>query len=97
MLTYGDFDKLTGLRYDTEELQQAITILVSRFHALEMRLAFIDETEKTFYLEDEEQQEFVQTGELAHPDSGLSVTDAKERVFPYYVAFPPVLTEEVAP
>ena len=95
MLTYGDFDKLTGLRYDTEELQQAITILVSRFHALEMRLVFIDEHEKTFYLEDEEQTEFLETGELAHPDSGETVPDAEDRTFPYYVAFPPALLEEV--
>jgi hypothetical protein len=97
MLTYGDLAKLTGFDYNAEELQQAITILVSRFRALEMRLAFVDEAETTFYLEDEEQREFIETGELAHPSSGHTVSNAKERTYPYYIAFPPCLLEEISP
>lgn len=97
MLTYGDLYKLIGLRYDAEELQQAITILVNRFNALEMRMLFVDDHQKEFYLEDEEQSDFLETGELAHPESGQTVINPEDHVFPYYVAFPPDLLEEVAP
>jgi alkylated DNA nucleotide flippase Atl1 len=96
MLTYGDIGKLTGFGYEAEELQQALAILVSRFRALEMRLVFIDEQEEVHYLEAEEQRDFLETGELAHPNSGRIVSNAKERTFPYYVVFPPSLVEEVA-
>lgn len=95
MLTYGDFGKLTGSTYDQEELQRAIAILVSRFRALDMRLVFFDEDDEPHYLDEEEQSDFIETGELAHPDSGDLVPDAKERIFPYYLAAPQALLEEV--
>jgi len=96
MITYGDINKMTGMRYDLDELQQAITILVSRFNALELHLAFVDELERTFYLEEDDVKDFFETGKIAHPESGETITDAKDRTYPYYVAFPSSMLEEVA-
>lgn len=95
MLTYGDFAKLTGATFEREELQRAITILVSRFSALEMRLVFVDDKDGPFYLDKEEQKDFINSGKLAHPQSGETVEGAEERIFPYYVAEPKSLLEEV--
>ncbi|MDW9593792.1 hypothetical protein GOA63_16425 [Sinorhizobium meliloti] len=95
MLTFGDFSKLTGASFDQEELQRAIAILVSRYSALEMRLIFFDEKDGPLYLDKEEQSDFVKTGTLAHPHSGEIVQDAKDRIFPYYIAQPQALLEEV--
>lgn len=96
MLTFGDFKKLAGATYDQEELQRAIAILVSRYHALEMRLVFIDEEEGPIYLEADEQQDFMDTGKLTHPHRGIVVDGGEDKTFPYYVAKPQALLEEVA-
>lgn len=95
MLTFGDFKNIAGADYDQEELQRAIAILVSRYHALEMRLVFIDDEEGPIYLEPDEQQDFIETGKLTHPHHGVVVDDGEERTFPYYVAKPQALLEEV--
>lgn len=96
MLTFGDFKKIAGADYDQDELQRAIAILVSRFHALEMRLVFIDENDGPIYLEPDEQRDFIETGKLTHPHDGVIVEGGEERTFPYYVANPGELLEEVA-
>lgn len=96
MLTFGDFKNIAGASYDQEELQRAIAILVSRYHALEMRLVFIDETDGPIYLQPDEQQDFIETGKLTHPHNGVVVEGGEERTFPYYVAVPRTLLEEVA-
>ncbi|MGL5837023.1 MAG: hypothetical protein ACRCY3_00815 [Sphingorhabdus sp.] len=96
MLTFGDFKKLAGADYDQEELQRAVAILVSRYHALEMRLVFIDDEEGPIYLEPYEQQDFIDTGKLTHPKRGVVVDGGEDRTFPYYVAKPQKLLEEMA-
>lgn len=96
MLTFGDFKNLVGADFDQEELQRAIAILVSRFNALEMRLVFIDDDEGPIYLEADEQQDFIDTGKLTHPHRGVVVDGGEDRTFPYYVAKPKTLLEEVA-
>ncbi len=96
MLTFGDFKNLAGTSYDQEELQRALAILVSRFHALEMRLVFIDENEGPIYLDSDEQRDFISTGRLTHPHRGVIVDGGENRTFPYYVAKPKTLLEEVA-
>lgn len=96
MLTFGDFKKIAGASFDQEELQRALAILVSRFHALEMRLVFIDEDRGPIYLEPDEQRDFIETGKLTHPHDGVVIEGGEERTFPYYVAKPGALLEEVA-
>lgn len=96
MLTFGDFKRLAGASYDQDELQRAIAILVSRYHALEMRLVFIDEDEGPIYLEPHEQKDFVATGKLTHPHRGVVVEGGEDHTFPYYLAKPQALLEEVA-
>lgn len=96
MLTFGDFKNLVGADFDQDELQRAIAILVSRFNALEMRLVFIDEDKGPIYLEADEQQNFLDTGKLIHPDRGVVVVGGEDRTFPYFVAKPKTLLEEVA-
>ena len=96
MLTFGDFKKLAGAEFNQEELQRAIAILVSRYHALEMRLVFIDDDEGPIYLEPDEQQDFIDTGKLTHPHHGVVVDGGEDRTFPFYVAKPQTLLEEVA-
>lgn len=96
MLTFGDFTKLAGADYHQEELQRAIAILVSRYHALEMRLVFFDEEDGPIYLDSEEQKDFVDTGKLIHPHHGVVVEGGEDRTYPYYVAKPQALLEEVA-
>lgn len=95
MLTFGDFKRLAGTDYGQEELQRAIAILVSRYHALEMRLVFMDDEEGPIYLEPEEQRDFIDTGKLTHPHRGVVVEGGEERTFPYYIAKPQALLEEV--
>lgn len=96
MLTFGDFKNLVGADFDQEELQRAIAILVSRFNALEMRLVFIDDDEGPIYLKADQQQDFIDTGKLTHPNHGVVVDGGEDRTFPYYVAKPKALLEEVA-
>lgn len=96
MLTFGDFKKIAGASFDQEELQRAIGILVSRFHALEMRLVFIDDEKGPIYLEPDEQRDFIETGKLTHPHDGVIIEGGEERTFPYFVAKPSLLLEEVA-
>ncbi len=96
MLTFGDFKRIAGADYDQEELQRAIAILVSRFHALEMRLVFIDNDEGPIYLKPDEQQDFIERGQLIHPHRGVLVEGGEKNTFPYYIARPQTLLEEVA-
>lgn len=95
-LTFGDFKKIAGASYDQEELQRAIAILVSRYHALEMRLIFFDDNDGPIYLNPDEQRYFIETGRLTHPHNGVVVEGGEDRTFPYYVAVPHTLLEEVA-
>lgn len=95
MLTFGDFLNVAGADYQREELQRALAILVSRFHALELKLVFFDEDEGPIYLDKEEQRAFLETGKLIHPHEGEEVQHGAEKTFPYYVAHPRALLEEV--
>ncbi|MBS0988819.1 hypothetical protein JK182_09105 [Acetobacter okinawensis] len=96
MLTFGDFKNIAGADFDQEQLQMAIAILVSRYNVLEMRLVFMDDNEGPIYLEPDEQQDFIDTGQLTHPHSGVVVNGGEDQIFPYYVAKPQTLLEEVA-
>ena len=95
MLTYSDLLKITGLSFDEDSLQQAVTILTTRFKALKLRLLYIDPCGELFYLDEEEQSEFLESGVLSHPSSGEIVEAPEEHTYPYYIACPPALVEEV--
>lgn len=94
-LTFSDFSRITGFDHKQDDIYQAIAILVTRFKALDMRLVYIDEDNREIHLDKEEQKDFIRSGELSHPDTGLTVDNASEHVFPYYIAEPKTLLEEV--
>lgn len=95
MLNYSDLLKITGKRYTSEALQRALSILISRFSALQLGIVFFDEAGDPHYLDDEAKIEFVENGLLAHPETGQLIDDASDKAYPYYLANPADLLEEV--
>lgn len=95
MLNYADLHRITGRGFDNAVLQRALAILISRFDALSLGLVFFDDYGKAFYLDGEQKLAFIESGYLAHPETGQNIEDAENRTYPYYLAYPPELLKEV--
>ncbi len=66
----------------------------SDLHLLDTEFEFIDENEETFYFDSEEIGVASREGALFHPETGDSIENYKDRLFPTFV--PSSLAKEIS-
>lgn len=85
-LTYQHLGKILQVDPASDVLQTAISILCSRFRALHYHMEFFDEKGEPVRLTDGELSHFLQTGALAHPQTGRPIDDPSGHLVPFVSA-----------
>lgn len=85
-LTYRHLGMILEVDPASDALQAAISVLCSRFKALQLHMEFFDDQGKVFNLNDDELAYFFQTGQLTHPYTGQNVPEPSEHLVPYLSA-----------
>mgnify|MGYP006288451685 CR=1 FL=1 len=87
MLTYLNIGEILNHHPLNENVQRAITILVSsKIHALEKRFLFIDdETYEEYEIQYEDIEEANHTGLFIHPRTGEEVKNFESKIVPFFV------------